>query len=127
MEMIKAIILVAACVNFSTEVAFADGDVAQGEKVFQRCSPCHSVSENVNKVGPSLKGIVGRPVASVNGFSYSNAMKAFAATGAIWDGPTLDTYLKGPSDLVKGTKMSVPPVRRDTERADLIAYLKSKM
>lgn len=125
--MIKAIILVAACVSFSTEIAFADGDVAQGEKVFQRCLPCHSVSGNVNKVGPYLRGIVGRPVASVNGFSYSNAMKAFAATGAVWDEATLNTYLKGPSDLVKGTKMSVPPVSRDTERADLIAYLKSIM
>ena len=103
------------------------GDVVQGEKVFQRCLPCHSVTGNVNKVGPYLKGIVGRPVASVAGFSYSDAMKAFAATGAVWDEPTLSTYLKGPSDLVKGTKMSAPPVRRDTERADLIAYLKSKM
>jgi cytochrome c len=125
--MIKAIILVATCVGFSTEMAFAGGDVAQGEKVFQRCLPCHSISGNLNKVGPYLEGIVGRPVASAKGFSYSNAMKAFAAAGAVWDEATLNTYLSGPSDLVKGTKMLAPPVRRDTERAALIAYLKSKM
>ena len=74
-----------------------------------------------------MKGVVGRPVASVEGFVYSNAMKAFAATGAVWDEATLDVFLKSPSDLVKGNNMMVPPVRKDAERKNLIAFLKAHM
>jgi cytochrome c len=106
---------------------FADGDVVAGEKVFQRCLSCHSATEKINKHGPSLQGVVGRPVASMEGFGYSEAMKALGATGAVWDEATLDEFLKEPIYFVKGTKMMAPPVRRDTERLDLIAYLKANM
>jgi cytochrome c len=101
--------------------------MVEGEKVFQRCLSCHSVTDNTNKYGPYLRGVVGRHVAAAQGFHYSMAMAAFGKTGAVWDEATLDKFLKAPSDLVKGTKMNAPPVRRDTERADLIAYLKSHM
>ena len=77
--------------------------------------------------GPYLLAVVGRPVASVGGFTCSAPMQALAATGAVWDEATLDKFLQAPMDFVKGTKMMVPPVRRDTERADLIAFLKSHM
>lgn len=126
----KWFLFVLACLGGMAETALADGDVAEGEKVYQRCLSCHSITEKVNKDkngGPYLQGVVGRPVASVEGFAYSDAMKAFGATGAVWDETTLDTYLKGPSDLVKGNKMLAPPVRRETERADVIAYLKAHM
>ena len=103
----------------------AEGDIAAGEKVFQRCLTCHNVANTINKMGPHLQGLIDRPIASVEGFAYSDAMKAFGATGAHWDEATLDQFLKEPILFVKGTKMMSPPVRRDTERADLIAYLKS--
>jgi cytochrome c len=107
--------------------ALAAGDVAEGQKVFLRCLSCHQAVSSTNKTGPYLKGVVGRPVAGVAGFSYSDAMKAFAATGAVWDEATLDRFLKDPMGVVPHTKMMAPPVRRDTERADLIAYLKTQM
>ena len=81
---------------------------------------------NSQENGPTLQGIVDRPVASVEGYAYSDAMKALGATGAIWDEATLDQFLKDPMGFVKGMKMVAAPVRRDTERADLIAYLKSQ-
>ncbi len=106
--------------------AFADGDVAAGEKLFQRCNVCHLATDSNHRNGPSLLGVVGRQVAAVKGFAYSDAMKAFGATGAVWDERTLGEFLKNPTEFVKGTRMSgVPPLRRDTERADLIAYLKT--
>ena len=127
-HMIKARILVFAVgLGLSTEIALADGDAMKGEKVFQRCASCHSVTEKTNKHGPYLAGVIGRPVATAEGFTYSKAMWDFGKTGAVWDEATLDTFFKGPSDLVKGTNMVAPPIRRDTERADLIAFLKSKM
>jgi cytochrome c2 len=115
---------VAIYVSVQSTPTMAGGNVAEGEKVFQRCFSCHSVAEeDPRKKGPSLKGIVGRPVASTVGFSYSAQMAALGAMGAKWDEATLDRFLKYPSEFVKGTKMTAPPVRRETERADLIAFL----
>ncbi len=106
--------------------AFAEGNVAAGEKQFQRCTVCHSNADSNHRNGPTLHEVVGRPVATVEGFAYSDAMKAFGLTGAVWDEATLDKFLKNPTEFVKGTRMSgVPPLRRDTERADLIAFLKT--
>jgi cytochrome c2 len=111
---------------FMTGTAFADGDVASGEKLFQRCVVCHLATDLSHRNGPTLHAVVGRAVASVEGFVYSDAMKAFGATGAIWDQTTLGEFLKNPTEFVRDTKMSgVPPLRRDTERADLIAFLKT--
>jgi cytochrome c len=124
--MLRVLFFVTSCHLFFAGTAFADGDVTAGEKQFQRCNVCHLATDASHRNGPALHGVVGRPVASVEGFAYSDAMKAFGATGAVWDDATLDQFLKNPTEFVKGTKMSgVPPLRRDTERADLIAFLKT--
>ena len=102
----------------------AGGSIAEGEKVFQRCSSCHSIAEaDPNKKGPPLRGIMGRPVASVAGYFYSAPMVTLGSTGAVWNEVTLDQFLKYPSEFVKGTSMTAPPVRRESERVDLIAFL----
>ena len=107
-----------------TGLARADGNVSKGEQIFQRCASCHVVTgSDASRKGPSLQNIVGRPVASVSGYAYSPNMVALGARGARWDAETLEQFLKYPSEFVKGTKMTAPPVRRETERADLIAYL----
>ena len=126
--MIKASIFgVALGLGLSTTIALADPDVMKGEEIFsQRCVKCHSVTEEKNGYGPYLVGIVGRPVATAEGFTYSRAMWAFGKTGAVWNEPTLDAFFKKPSGLVEGTNMMTPPVYKITERADLIAFLKSK-
>jgi cytochrome c len=107
--------------------AQADGDVAKGEQVFKKCMACHTVNDKTNKVGPYLVGIVGRPVASVEGYSYSEGMKAYAATGAVWDEATLMAYLENPKAIVAKTKMAFAGLKKEDERADLIAFLKTKM
>ena len=127
-KIMKSLFLVFAALMLMVPPAIADGNVAAGEIVFQRCIVCHGKMEPAQppRMGPPLHAIVGRPVASVEGYVYSDAMKAFGATGARWDEATLDQFVKEPILFVKGTKMMAPPVRRDTERADLIAYLKSQ-
>jgi cytochrome c len=124
---VKLAIACGASLALLSGTALAEGDIAAGEKVFQRCLSCHNVADTTNKMGPHLNGVVGRPVASVEGFAYSEAFKAFGATGAVWDEATLDKFLKEPILFVKDTKMMAAPVRRDSERADLIAFLKSNM
>ncbi len=100
------------------------GDPAKGEKVFRKCKACHDVGEGAKlKVGPPLTGIIGRAAASVEDFSYSDAMKAAAADGLIWTPETIAELLEKPKDFIPGTKMSFAGLRKEEERADVVAYL----
>ena len=103
----------------------ADGDAARGERAFLRCYSCHSVdpNETAKLQGPSLYRIVGRPAASIAGFDYSDAMLEKAAAGLVWDRATLERYIADPEAMLPGTRMSVPPLRDEQERADIVAYL----
>lgn len=102
------------------------GDATAGEAVFKKCSACHAVGEGAqNKVGPVLNGIVGRAVGAVEGFKYSKALTAFASEGKVWTPEDLDAFLTKPRTYAKGTKMSFIGLRKDEDRANVIAYLAS--
>ena len=105
----------------------ADGDVAKGEKTFKKCMACHTATEKTNKMGPTLMGVVGRPIASVENYQYSDGMKEYAASAKTWDEQHLNVYLENPKATVPKTKMVFPGLKKTDERADLIAYLKTKM
>ena len=124
--MLKSLFLVSATLRLMVTPVIADGNIAAGEKVFQRCVGCHYSANNTHKQGPSLVGVVGRPVASVHGFEYSEGLKAFGATGAVWDEVTLDKFLQDTIGFVKGMKMAITPIGREADRTNLIAFLKSK-
>ena len=96
------------------------GDPAQGKKVFVKCQACHSLEAGVNKVGPSLHGIIGRASGSETDFSYSDAMKS---ANVHWTPETLDQYLTNPKKMVPGTKMAFPGLPKEKDRADIISYL----
>ena len=100
------------------------GDAQAGEKIFRKCRACHTVAEGQNRVGPHLFGILGRPVASVEGFDYSDPMRAWAE-GKTWDAALLGTWLEDPRGVVKGTRMTFAGLRDAQDRADVIAYLRS--
>ena len=101
----------AAALAVCAAPALADGDAEKGKKVF--------------KIGPQLNGIVGTEIASVDGFKYSDAFKEKKAEGLVWDEEALDAYLAKPKDLIPGTKMSFAGLRKEDEREDVIAYLKT--
>jgi cytochrome c len=114
----------AAALIFATP-AMAEGDAAKGEKVFLKCKACHENEKGVNKVGPTLKGVVGRKAASVEGYKYSEAMIAKGAEGIVWDEATLAVYLPDPKAFVPKTKMAFAGLKKPEEVADIIAYLKA--
>ena len=120
-------ILFAAALGFAmalgSQAALAEGDAEAGKKVYKKCAACHSIKAGKKKVGPSMAGIVGRAAASVEGFKYSKAMKAYGEGGAVWDDATLDAFLTKPKKAVKGTKMGFRGLKKEEQRADLIAYL----
>ncbi|GAB4361608.1 MAG: cytochrome c family protein [Kiloniellaceae bacterium] len=118
--------LIAAILAVLAVPALADGDAAKGEKVFNKCKACHAVGDNAkNKIGPMLNGIVGATIASVEGFKYSDAFQAKQAEGMVWDEETLAAYLAKPKDFIPGNKMSFAGLRKEDEREDVIAYLKT--
>ncbi|MGI6244142.1 MAG: c-type cytochrome [Pseudochelatococcus sp.] len=97
-------------------------DAAAGERLFVKCRACHQVGEGArNLVGPQLNGIVGRPAASIDKYAYSPAMKG---SGLTWDEETLAAYLRDPRGKVPRNRMVFPGLKKDSEIADLIAYLK---
>ena len=116
-------LILAASMMIPAGVAFADGDPVAGAKVFKQCMACHTATEAKNKVGPTLQGIVGRPVASVADYKYSPAMTKFGE-GKVWSEEELAAYLPKPKDLVPGTKMAFAGLKKPEDIANLIAYLK---
>ncbi|MFV0385757.1 c-type cytochrome [Paracoccus sp. (in: a-proteobacteria)] len=103
----------------------AAADPAKGEKDFGKCKACHKL-DGGDATGPHLNGIVGRPVASVSGFSYSDAMHAHAGEAPNWTPEALQEFLTNPKGVVKGTKMSFAGLKKPEDRADLIAFLQSQ-
>ena len=109
------------CLVFSATAWSAD--VAAGKAIFAKtCANCHTTEAGVNKVGPTLFDIVGRPVASVQGYDYSKKMRAVSKQWKVWDEKHLDIYLSNPRQVLHGVKMffAVPDAK---DRADVIAYL----
>ena len=123
MKLIKALSLIALSFALSTTPALATGDAVAGEKVFKKCKACHVVDAEKHKTGPHLVNIIGRVAGRADGYKrYSNAMKS---SGIVWNEETLDGYLEKPKAYVKGTRMVFAGLRKEKDRANVIAYLKS--
>ena len=96
--------------------------IAEGEKVFRKCKACHKLEEGQHGVGPSLAGIVGKDIASSEGFNYSDGLSGI---DGVWDDANLDAFLTKPKDFAAGTKMAFPGLRKEEERAAVIEYLRA--
>jgi cytochrome c len=103
----------------------AEGDAKKGEKVFKKCKACHSAKKEKNKVGPHLVGIVGRAAGSVEKYKYSKAMKAKAAEIGNWDEAKIMEYITNPKKYLGGKSKMTYKLKKEGQRADVVAYLKS--
>lgn len=105
--------------------AFAQ-DAAKGETVFKKCAICHKVGEGAqNQIGPHLNGVVGRKAAGLEGFAYSPAMKEAGEKGIVWNDENISKYMENPREFIPKNKMAFVGLKNETERADVIAYLKT--
>jgi cytochrome c len=104
-------------------VLLAKADPAKGQASSRKCGACHDFTKGgPNKVGPNLYGVVGRPVASHEGFNYSAAMKA---KGGEWTYDNLFEFVHNPKGYVPGTIMAFAGIPAAGERADLLSYLRT--
>lgn len=111
---------VVLAVGASAADAQAAGDPAKGKTVYARCAACHDLNTGATRLGPSMKGVIGRKAGTVAGYAYSPAMKAKAIT---WNTQTLDAYLAAPAKYIPGNKMPFAGLPNAQDRADVIAYL----
>ncbi|MSO74942.1 MAG: cytochrome c family protein [Alphaproteobacteria bacterium] len=105
----------------SAGAALAKGDPENGAKVFKKCAACHTIEKDGKaKVGPNLWGITSAKVAHMDGFAYSDAMKA---KGGQWSLEALYAFIENPKAYVPGTKMGFAGLKKASDRADVLAYM----
>ncbi|MFD2738207.1 c-type cytochrome [Sulfitobacter aestuarii] len=107
-------------IDFAEVMAAADAE--KGAKVFKKCSSCHKTEAGANATGPYLHGVVGRAIASVDGFGYSGALSGIEGD---WTPEELSAFLESPKGYAPGTTMGFAGLRKIEDRADVIAYLDS--
>ncbi|PBB32458.1 MULTISPECIES: ankyrin repeat domain-containing protein [unclassified Mesorhizobium] len=102
----------------------AVADVENGRTYFTHvCHGCHNGEPQAgSKTGPNLWGVVGRDKASTANMDYSDALLGWEG---VWTYEDLNRYLFGPMLTTPGVKMETPGVPDETERVNLIAYLRT--
>ena len=112
-----------AAPTVSLAALLADGSVEEGQTVAKKCAACHSFEQGgPNKIGPDLWGVLGRDIASHEGFAYSEAL---ASKDGSWDYEKLNTFITNPKEWAPGTKMTFAGLNKPKDRANVILYLRS--
>jgi cytochrome c len=107
----------------SLPAPYNTGDVANGQAKFNQCRACHTPEQGgPNMTGPNLWGIFGRKAGSIEGFSYSDGLKA---SGIVWDAPKIDKWIENPRAVAPDTRMSFMGLKDPKDRIDVVAYLKT--
>jgi cytochrome c len=101
----------------------AKADATKGAQFAKVCQTCHNFEKGAGpKIGPPLFGVVGRPIASIPGFAYSESLKS---VGGNWTYEALNVMVSNPKKEASGTKMTYPGEKDPQKRADILAYLQT--
>ena len=93
-----------------------------GARLFRACLACHTLApDQGNRAGPSLHGIIGRRIASLPDYKYSEALKRLEI---VWTPETLAKLFEiGPARYTPGTKMPEQRIGSREDREALIEFL----
>jgi cytochrome c len=99
-------------------------DPIRGEALFlKQCKICHDATRQMLRYrGPPLWGIVGKAKAAFEGFKYSPVIRTLSGH---WTYEDLNKFLSDPARVLPGTDMGTNGYQEETERADLIVYLRT--
>ncbi|HET7202752.1 MAG TPA: hypothetical protein VFI92_05240 [Steroidobacteraceae bacterium] len=96
-------------------------DEAEYPEAFEPCVACHAYQPAGEQMdGPTLWGVVGRRIASVEGYEYSRALKGL---DGVWDRASLDRFIRNPKAVAPGARMTFGGVRDAADRAAILDFL----
>lgn len=136
---IAAALAVLAAPAFAQDLTPTVGDAAAGEEQFNRqCVACHVVADDSGEVlagrnaqtGPNQYGLVGRQLASVEDFNYSDGLVALGEAGEVWNEENFVGYVQDPTGWIRektedrrARGRMAYQVRDEQEAYDLYAFL----
>lgn len=102
--------------------ADAPADASRGAQVYRACAVCHSLDQgDHSRAGPSLHGVFGRPIASAEGYTFSDALRAM---DIIWTPQTVaELFTHGPDAYTPGSRMPDQRVTDPADRQALVEYI----
>jgi cytochrome c len=102
----------------------AGDSLSRGRILFLRCASCHDIgAASSAKIGPDLRGIVGRKVASLPGYAYSAALRS---QDFDWDASHLDRWIRNPNEVAPGTMMAFAGIADEADRRAIIEFLQNQ-
>ncbi|MDQ7069951.1 MAG: c-type cytochrome [Rhodobacterales bacterium] len=133
----KALLTATATLLALSAPAYAEGDIAKGEKLFKKCKACHMIVDDEGtkiykggKTGPNLYGIIGRVAGTYEDFKYGKSIIAAGEGGLTWDEETLAAYVADPKAFLRevtgdGSAKSKMSFKLKKGGEDVAAYLAS--
>ncbi|WP_417450212.1 c-type cytochrome [Kordiimonas sp.] len=107
----------------SSTALSSQGDAEKGKRIFNRCKACHNLTAaKRSRMGPNLDALFGRDAGSKEDYKYS---KALAEADFVWTEEKLNQWLAAPKTFLPGNKMAFAGLRKEDDRKDLMAYLRT--